>query len=182
MTEVWKKVPDYENYEISNYGRVRKGNKILKETYYQNGYVSCGLWKNNHRKMFQMHRLVMMLFKPDRSNFKYMSYEDISNIDISKLEINHIDENTKNNCVDNLEWCTSKYNANYGHRNKKCRDCNRINFKPVAQYDKLNNLIAIYDCINDAAKHVNGDHSFIARVAKGYNKTAYGFIWKFIDE
>jgi hypothetical protein len=29
-------------------------------------------------------------------------------------QINHKDENKLNNCADNLEWCTAKYNINYG--------------------------------------------------------------------
>ena len=34
-------------------------------------------------------------------------------------EVNHIDENRANNNADNLEWCTSKYNKNYGQRAEK---------------------------------------------------------------
>lgn len=29
-------------------------------------------------------------------------------------EVNHKDENKENDAADNLEWCTSKYNSNYG--------------------------------------------------------------------
>ena len=29
-------------------------------------------------------------------------------------QVNHINENTYDNCVDNLEWCTAIYNSNYG--------------------------------------------------------------------
>lgn len=34
-------------------------------------------------------------------------------------QINHKDENPANNNVENLEWCSSKYNANYGTRNER---------------------------------------------------------------
>lgn len=30
-----------------------------------------------------------------------------------------MDEDKTNNCVDNLEWCTHKYNSNYGTRPKR---------------------------------------------------------------
>ena len=36
--------------------------------------------------------------------------------------VNHKDENPANNCADNLEWCTQKYNMNYGNIKKKRKD------------------------------------------------------------
>lgn len=169
MKEIWKDIKDYEGlYQISNFGRLRKvKNKIqiIKPTKCTNGYLEYALWKNGKRKVFLAHRLVAEYFIDNTNNFP---------------EINHIDENIENNIVSNLEWVTSKYNANYGTRNIKCREANRKNFKRVIQYDLENNIIKQFECINDAAKSVNGDCSFISRVCKGKQKTAYGYIWKFI--
>ena len=46
MEEIWKEIPGYENYQISNFGRRKKGNKILKPLLFPNGYVNCAVWKN----------------------------------------------------------------------------------------------------------------------------------------
>lgn len=51
-----------------------------------------------------MHRLVAMAFIINPNNY------DV---------VNHKDENPSNNKVDNLEWCTQKYNMNYGMCAKK---------------------------------------------------------------
>ena len=178
MEEIWKEIPGYENYQISNFGRRKKGNKILKPLLFPNGYVNCAVWKNNKQKVYLMHRMVMELFHPDKSDFKSMPYEDRDKIDLNKLEVNHKDECVTNNHVDNLEWCTSKYNANYGNRNIKCRLCNKRFFKPVEKYTLDGKLLNVYDTISDAAKSVNGDSSFIARVCNNKQLTAYGYKWQ----
>lgn len=180
MKEIWKKVNSYEGwYEISNFGRlksldryVNKGNgnvriakgKIIKPTLCTNGYLEYVLYKNGVKKVVLAHRLVAQHFIPNPEN---------------KLEVNHIDENIQNNRVDNLEWLTSKENANYGTRNKKCRDCNKKYFKPVLQYDLEGNFIKEYETLGDASRYINGDISAIIRVCKKRQNIAYGYIWKY---
>lgn len=135
--EIWKDIKGYEGlYQISNLGRIksydrytnsslknnniicRKG-KILKQSDDGSGYLQIVLNKNGKRKSFKVHRLVAETFI-DKSNFKYMSNENIKEIDINKLEVNHINEfDKKNNSVANLEWCTKLYNCNYGTRNQR---------------------------------------------------------------
>ena len=53
-----------------------------------------------------MHRLVANAFIPNPNNLP---------------QINHKDENSKNNNVKNLEWCTQKYNNNYGTYKERAR-------------------------------------------------------------
>ena len=105
--EIWKDIRGYEGiYKISSYGRVwslkRKGvvkEKILSQTYNNNGYLRISLNKNNKSKSILVHRLVAQSFIPNPNNLPC---------------VNHKDENKLNNQVDNLEWCTHKYNNNYG--------------------------------------------------------------------
>lgn len=152
--EIWKDIEGYEGlYQISNLGRIksydrytnsslknnniicRKG-KILKQSDDGSGYLQIVLNKNGKRKSFKVHRLVAETFI-DKSNFKHMSNENIKEIDINKLEVNHINEfDKKNNSVANLEWCTKLYNCNYGTRNQRVnswKNGNRIRRK---WYDK----------------------------------------------
>ena len=118
MKEEWRDIKGYEGlYQVSNLGRVKSlirgtGNQfrfskvevILKPHLTKKGYFRLSLSKNNKRKSFQVHRLVAEAFIPNPNNYP---------------QVNHKDENKTNNCVDNLEWCTNKYNCNYGNHGEK---------------------------------------------------------------
>ena len=107
MKEVWKDIEGYEGlYQISNFGKVFsfKSNKILKPFNDKKGYLKIELRKENRRKIYFLHRLVAMCFIENKNNLPY---------------VNHKDENKHNNRVENLEWCTCKYNNNYGTRNSR---------------------------------------------------------------
>jgi hypothetical protein len=54
----------------------------------------------NEHKIVKKHRLVYSAYHPDE--------------DISDLQINHLDEDSLNNCPENLETCTGKENINWG--------------------------------------------------------------------
>jgi len=98
--EHYKQIKDYENYSVSNYGRIRndKTGRILKPRKDLCGYLYVGLYKNGVRKMLKVHRLVANAFIPNPEN---------------KRTVNHIDGNKINNFVENLEWCTHKENTHH---------------------------------------------------------------------
>ena len=122
MKEIWRDIKNLENYyQISNLGRVRSitrkaKTKILNNNYRtiegqlispaktRDGYLKVTLSKNHKRYYFRVHRLVAEAFIDNPNNYPV---------------VNHKDENKLNNRVDNLEWCTNKYNCNYGTRNKR---------------------------------------------------------------
>ena len=91
--EYWVPIIGYENYDISNLGRVRTGKtkQILKPDNI-NYYLYVRL--NGHK--VSIHRLMLKTFQP------------IDNAD--EMQVNHIDGNKHNNQLDNLEWCTSNEN------------------------------------------------------------------------
>lgn len=116
--EEWKPIVCYEEkYQISNYGQVKSLNyrgsgkdkilKLQKDTY---GYSKVILYKNGKAKTRMVHRLVAEAFIPNPNNLP---------------QINHKDEDKSNNCVDNLEWCSAKYNNSYGSRKKKSVNASR---------------------------------------------------------
>ena len=121
MTEIWKDIVGYEGlYQVSNLGNVKrlKGYKgrgkgyiveehLIQPSINSRGYQNVILCKNGKTKTFTMHRLVAIAFLDNSEKLP---------------QVNHKDENKLNNCVDNLEWCDSQYNNNYGTRNKKCSD------------------------------------------------------------
>lgn len=124
MIERWVDIKGYENrYQISNLGRIkslqretrnRNGKyiieeKIMKPMVARNGYLIACLWKNNKQRKFVVHRLVAQAFLGNPQNYK---------------EINHIDEDKTNNRVENLEWCSHKYNMNYGTLKEKISKAN----------------------------------------------------------
>lgn len=92
---------------ISNKGRVkslRGRSEFLSKKVDKDGYEEVGLFKNKSRKYMRVHRIVATHFIENKNNLP---------------QINHIDENKRNNSVENLEWCTPKYNNNYGARKEK---------------------------------------------------------------
>lgn len=119
-TEIWKDIEGYEGlYQVSNMGnikrvehedyRCRQGYRVFKERILKpyistKGYKRVNLSKNNKKKEVPVHRLVAMAFIENPNNYP---------------QINHKDENKFNNNVDNLEWCTCKYNNNYGTKSQR---------------------------------------------------------------
>lgn len=105
--EIWKEIEGYAGlYEISNWGNIRslKFGRKLNPVVNSSGYKLISLSKEGKGKSFSVHRLVAEAFIPNSNNYPC---------------INHKDENKTNNHVSNLEWCTQKYNCNYGNYSKK---------------------------------------------------------------
>ena len=101
MEEIWKDIDGYEGlYQISNLGNVKSLNyrnqgieRILTPKCNNAGRLWVELARNGDRKPMLIHRLVAMAFIPNPNGYP---------------QVNHMDENPKNNRVDNLEWCTAE--------------------------------------------------------------------------
>lgn len=166
--EIWLPIKGYVGlYEVSSFGRVRSLNynhtghtKVLSPVEDGGGYLQVGLCKNGKCKKFKIHRLVAQAFLPNW-------FDD--------REINHIDENPKNNHIDNLEWCDSKYNTNYGTRNEHIAE--KLS-KPVIQLTKTGELVREWPSTIEAGRNgfKQGAVSLCCRGKLNYHK---GFIWRY---
>ena len=179
--EIWVDVKDYEGiYQISNLGRIKtlpriKRNfnintkqleeimlpeKIRKPQLTRYGYYRIGLTKNHKQIYYSVHRLVAEAFIPNPENLP---------------QINHKDENKLNNCVSNLEWCTARYNANYGTRNKRTGE-------PQMKKIRCVETNTVYKSLSEASRvtEINiGNLSSVCNGKVGY-KTAGGYHWEYI--
>ena len=173
MEEMWKDIKGYEGmYQISNLGKVKslprdtrnrfKNGRIMKPMLSNTGYYMIGLYKNRQYKRFSVHRLVALNFIPNPHNLS---------------EINHKDENPKNNCVSNLEWCDRIYNINYGTQIERAHKKERVK---VNQYDLNNNFIKTWDSITEAGLFYKTSH--ISACCRNKRNNAKGFIWKYADK
>jgi len=105
IMEHFRKIKNYENYSVSNYGRIRndKTGRILKPgDSSTGGYLYVNLYKNGIVKYQKVHRLVALAFIPNPEN---------------KRTVNHIDGNKTNNHTENLEWNTHAENNKHAMDN-----------------------------------------------------------------
>lgn len=183
VAEEWRPVAEYEGlYEVSNTGKVRslfRYKKVLKPVITRSGYCAVELFKDKMGKMKLVHRIVAAAFIPNPNGFP---------------QVNHIDENKHNNCAENLEWCTAKYNMNFG--TSKIRRTNSTDYtrpfyaenarkngkkvcRPVSQFSKSGDFLHSFESGKEAHRKTGINHSHIMECCAGRVKTAGGYIWKY---
>jgi len=114
--EEWKPIKDFENYEISSFGRVRSSRGIQKPRLTTRGRLQASLYKDGKQYQIFNHRLVAEAFIPNPEN---------------KPQIDHIDRDPKNNNITNLRWVSQSQNL----QNTIKRKHNTSGFKNVFKYE-----------------------------------------------
>ena len=136
MEEIWKEVPGFPKYQVSNLGRVKsfkaKQVKILRQRMSSSGYFNVILCRNGKIKGFSVHSLVAIAF--------------LNHIPCrQKLVIDHINDDKLDNKVENLQIVTTRYNVfktqgkntsifkgvSWSKQNNKWRADIMINKKPI---------------------------------------------------
>lgn len=171
--EYWMDVDEYEGlYEVSSLGKVRSKDRIieysngsihrmkgrmLKPATSKKGYLRVALSKDSKMKSYTVHRLVAQAFIDNPYGLK---------------EINHKNEDKTDNRVENLEWCDSKYNNNYGSRIEKVS-------KPVQAFNKnTGELVYEFKSTADAGRY-GFDQATVSACCLGKCKSHKGLIWSY---
>lgn len=174
MKEEWKDIKGYEGeYQISNLGNVKsfmgKKERLLKPRRTQRGYYRVSLHKGNDKLI---HRLVAEAFIDNPQNLP---------------EVNHKDECPNNNNVNNLEWCSHKYNVNYGTCQQRARLKQSLTH-PQHLREKFNKKVlcietgVVYTSINNASRLTGVSRVTISKACRGLRKTAGGYRWIFYNK
>ena len=151
-------VPNYENYLVDRKGNVysKFSKRFLTPKKDKEGYLSVAFYGGEKPKYFKIHRLVAMMFIPNPDNLP---------------QINHKDENKANNSVENLEWCTGKYNVNYGTRNERAGKIRGYMVYCVELNKTFNSMV-------EAEKETGAKQ--IAKACRGIYSHSGGYHWKFV--
>lgn len=183
MTEEWADIRGYEGlYKISTFGRILSLSKTFKtgrnhsieKTYPETimspsktkkGYLRVNLFKDGKLKSFQVHRLVAEAFIPNPNNYP---------------EVNHINEVKDCNIVDNLEWCTGKYNINYtkAYLTSQPKAVEKVK-RPILQLNLAGEFIKEWASMSDASNALNLNLANLCLCCKGKRNKCGNYKWKY---
>jgi hypothetical protein len=167
--ETWKiiKIGEIEyNYEVSSFGNIKNKTtqQILKPSN-DAEYYRIKLGHPTSPIKLRINQLVATMFIPNPNNYPL---------------VNHIDYNTLNNKIENLEWITHSGNnqhaADYGLTVKK-----RVTQYSLNEDEELVE-IATFESCKAAGIATGTDRTSITKVCKGRQETANSFYWKYTDE
>ena len=127
-----------------------------------NGYNRISLMKNSKQSNKYVHRIVAETFIENPDNLPF---------------VNHKDANRKNNCVENLEWCTAQQNMSHDSKLRKTG-------KKIQSFTSDGKFVKEFESIKEAGRELKIHSTSITKAVGGKNNrlTAGGFIWKYVDE
>ena len=187
-SEEWRDIKGYEGiYQISDCGRVKslerivpwgKGIRHIKEKFLRvkkkkSGYLFYCLYSGNGTVKYEhAHRLVAQAFIPNP---------------LQKKDVNHIDGNKSNNCVDNLEWATRSENQIHAYNVLKRTREHPIGWdnklaKHIVQLNLDGTFVKKWASSCDFQRQTGKTEANVRRCLTGKMKTAYGFRWMYLED
>lgn len=97
MNEIWKSIPNYERYFVSNFGNVKGLRGLLNPSKNHHGYLVVSLHNEFGKKQFKIHQLVALCFL----NYKFKNHS---------LIIDHVNNDKSDNRLENLNLISQRAN------------------------------------------------------------------------
>lgn len=169
---MFRTIENFENYAVDENGTVI--NSItghIKTPCSNRGYLYVDLYNHGRHQKEYVHRLVAKAFIPNPNNKPY---------------INHIDGNSHNNVVENLEWCTPLENVEHASKKlgtmKQYLLSNIRRKRAVKQIDRISGkLINVFSSIQEASRKTNIPSSNIVCVLKGRQSYTKNYTWYYVE-
>ena len=161
--EGFKEIPGYEGRFLAHPdGRIfnTKTKNVLQGSLGKDGYRRIKLSVEGRVETWLVHRLIAATFIPNPDELPF---------------VNHKDEDKDNNCADNLEWCTCKYNNNYGTAKERGAKNRR---KPVYCIE----TDTYYPGLTEAAEALGLCASSISIICNGKGNQTLGYSFRFATD
>ena len=167
MAEIWKIIPNFSNYEVSNMGNVRNKKKknLLSLVNSDDGYVYVTMYQDKYYRR-SVHTLVASAFiwNPHK-----------------KQTVNHVNGNRADNRVCNLEYAT--YSEQIKHRNILFGKKSQIKGSSIWKCDFTSGeKIERFESIQDALRSVGEANIKDTARITNHMEDAYGFKWIFDND
>ena len=168
----------YETYEVQDSGEIRHAiTKLVRKLYVDHrGYQAVTIYTGRDgdkkiTKCIKIHRAVAGTFLDNPEG---------------KQTVNHKDGNKLNNALSNLEWSTQKENNEHqmevlGNREKFRAKAKSTFSKKILQFSFDGILVKEWNSTRDVERCLGYRHECVAACARGARKTAYGHIWKYVE-
>ena len=178
MQEIWKDIDGFENYQISNLGRIKskerivsnscrtyvKKEEILKNHVMKSGYLAIVLRDKEQKKhLLKIHRLIAENFIPNPNNY---------------TQVNHIDGNKANSAIENLEWCTPSQNTRHAIKSGLRRKCTNKSTQRIYKINpKTKDIEEIYENFVEASKSIGNNSVGSVYTACATKRDYDGYFW-----
>lgn len=131
--EIWKQLENYDKYEVSSFGRVRRSDKILKPHSDLNGYLSIMLCKEGIPRRFRIHNLVANTFLEQKEG----------------CVVDHINCIRSDNRVENLRFITQSENIYRKENTNQMRNIRKHGKKFQVRFGR-DTIVQTFDTLEDA--------------------------------
>jgi hypothetical protein len=159
-----KPIPNYNNYLVTPDGKIYSFAKrgYLSQVQDCSGYMTVLLHATNKGGIrFLVHRLVASTYLPN---------------DETREFVNHLDNDRRNNHVNNLQYVTKQENTKHSFETGNC-----VKFKKSVKMMDLitENVLRIFDSLSEASRQTGIDRSSIGACCNKRYKSAGGYLWQF---
>lgn len=183
MNKIWKRIENFNDYYISNFGDIIKDNyksrnsknskmKAIKPCIKDNGYLQVNLYQKQNKKSYKkyIHRLVAETFIQNPNNYPI---------------INHKNGVKDDNRVDNLEWCNYSHNIEHAYNNnlrvRKYGENNKLS-RHFVELDNEYNFIREFWGSKEENKKLGYTRDTIEKCSRGNILETHNKVYLFYDE